>query len=69
MIPLKSNYCISAEFYNRIFNIVIYYFSICEGSLLLLQDEDEDIRNEASKFPSQIPNKYMVRMKWEIFFF
>lgn len=34
-----------------------------------MQDEDEDIRQEASRFPSQIPNNYKVYVKFCHYFF
>ncbi|XP_071034038.1 tRNA (32-2'-O)-methyltransferase regulator THADA isoform X2 [Parasteatoda tepidariorum] len=34
--------------------------NLCEGCLLLLQDEDEDIRNKACFFPSNLQHKYPI---------
>ncbi|GFX98162.1 thyroid adenoma-associated protein homolog [Trichonephila clavipes] len=41
-------------------NSVFFFLSMCDGSLLLLQDEDEEIRNKACEFPSNIPHNYEI---------
>ncbi|KAG8192294.1 hypothetical protein JTE90_002118 [Oedothorax gibbosus] len=50
-------------FYERIQkseNFQDLLIGLSEGSLLLLQDEDEDIRNQACEFPSHLPHQYKI---------
>ncbi|GFS68358.1 thyroid adenoma-associated protein homolog [Nephila pilipes] len=40
---------------------IFFFLSLCDGSILLMQDEDEEIRNKACEFPSQLIHLYDIK--------
>ncbi|XP_054712926.1 thyroid adenoma-associated protein homolog [Uloborus diversus] len=51
---------LSAEIKAGSDNALSAFIGLCEDSILLLQDEDEDIRTKACEFPSNLSHKYEV---------